>query len=430
MNDPKVRAALALVVALGVAGPMRAGTANPAAPPAAQESTADEDITRKMMALAISGETAALFERLMHFDDPQREAGRALYRDYMDEYRTSVRRAMEALQAMNLDLAGGGDRDPAAFRTGIQTLTDFVDATAALGDRYVADLGDLAMDARQEAAHARVVRARTRTYALALARTDGHGTFVDLVALAAGLEPPLDLDSTTDPAAETLREYELRLAPDAERMRAIMLAIIRLQLASLAEMGVDMNPEGEAIQELEERADALLERLTDIGTGMEATTERFRRRVEGTLRPERRRAWNLAYNRTLWPEIYGPGEFEAVYEAALALPDLAADQREAIDTIRDKHEREAAPINDRWSAGQRELDELDWAAFEDPNEFVAHRTKAVERITGARGDRRALDARLAERIRELLTPEQREAMPEADAGFDEEAVLRALGGGG
>lgn len=380
----------------------------------------DDEQLKQMMVLSIDRGSAGSYADLMGLDDLQRELAMEMYRDYYEQYRNvavTTRDVMERAQE-----AAGGDPDEMMerMRDSMRVVLAFLDRSVELGEQYVADLGALALDDAQTEGHRRVVRARQRELAVSLVGVDAGPGAVDLVRIARGLEPPLRPGEDAGPAGEALLAYERELdrvcAPFARRT----IDRYRQQIRTFME--------GEADGELEnEMQDAIVE----MAATLNAAADRHAGMVRRALPEERQGEWDLAVNRARWPVVYAPGGVHRTHDAAMALDDLSADQRENIADAMAHYTREANPINKRWIAAMGRAQAARSAMRREWSEDLWADLQAKDRAAkDAQADREALDNRFAQRILQNLTETQRRAMPARESdGIDADAVLREMGGG-
>ncbi len=396
--------------------------ARQAAAPAPQPEEGDPMI-REMMVLSISRESAGVYADLMGLDELQREVVMEMHREYLASYRDAAVIMRDARVAIEEKMAGGGaelEDIEATMRGMMRVMLGFLDRVMTLGQQYPPALGALPAAEQPRAGHQRGVLAREREMAVAMSTMEGgsDGGLIDLIALGRTMDPPLVPAEDAGPAAEAMLAYERELG-------ALCGPFIQRAIAAFREMAEDfgMDPEaGGSNEQLEAQMEAMVQRF-------QAINERTVRRVHAALPPERQSAWDLAYKRARWPQVYAANGFHRTHDAAMALPDLAGEQRETIDATMAQYTREADPANQKWidamaqaEAARNQMrtewsDQL-WTAFQ----------KLDQAAKDAQAARQALDDRFADRILKSLTPQQREAMPDEQAGIDADAVLRELGG--
>lgn len=402
--------------------------------PSAQEAIecqheADDELFLEYTVMAIGRDEADLYAELMGFDALQRDTAKRLYRSYLERYREAAWAFKDTFDKWEDGVMSGKLTEDDDTRLWVDSLR-LLNQEVELGDRYIGDLGGLALDETQRVGHERAVRARRRGMADGLLRVRSRGKVVDLLMLARSMDPPIGLvvETSAEPATTAvLLEYEQGMAGISKQ--SVENALIESRSSTEARFLED----GKKKEDAWERGDRADEQLNRLFLELTATTERYVRLVKSTLREERGREWDMAYKRAFWPKIYAPSDVEKAYDAAMALPDLTDEQRSHIEAARDHYKREAAGANHRWASAKQALQEAsneeDVTDYddEDHDEMVDRLLEAEKEAEAAKTQRRALDARFVDRILTVMTPEQREAMP--SGGIDVDAAIREMGGG-
>lgn len=407
------------------AGVWRAGPALAAAQEARgtdqQTETEDDETLQEMMVLSIDRDSARSYAALMGLDDLQREMALDMHRDYLEQYRDAAMTTRDVME--QAEDAAGGDPDEMMerVRDRMRVVLAFLDRSVELGEQYVADLGALAIDDTQNEGHRRVVRARQRELAVALVSVDGGERAVDLVRIARGLEPPLRPTDQGSSAADVLLAYERELEPLCGPFATKTFDRYRSMVRSFME--------GEADGDTENEMQAAIVSMAET---LNAAGDRYARRILKVLPAERQAEWDRSYKLARWPEVYAPSEVHRTHDAAVELEGLTDDQLETIAATMAHYTREAEGANQRWIGAVRDLDEArrDLGRDSTPDDWEAYQARN-QAVQAAREARMAIDERFAGRILQILTPEQREAMPAGAGGeIDVDTVLREMGGGG
>jgi len=389
-----------------------------------EEEEEEDETLQEMMILSIDRSSASYYAEVMGLDELQRDIAMELYREYFEEYRNAAVTTRDVMLKFEESMEDGDfdyENMEEVMRKTMSVVLGFFDRAIGLGQQYVNDLSDLAVDDAQRAGHERVIFARQRGLAVAISTMDGGDEgLVDLITIGRDLDPPLLTANADDPASLALLEYERELGGVCGPMVDRALQGVRDMVEALSSGEED----GRVEESLERDMEALIERF-------EAINGRYARRVHAALPDERRDEWDRAYKRARWPEVYAPGDAHRAHDAALELEDLTDDQREAIAATMEHYTREAEGANQRWISAVQDLDEARRDLGEDstPDDWEVYQAKN-QAVRDSRAARMALDERFAERIMQVLTPEQQEAMPSVDDGkVDVDAVMRELGGG-
>lgn len=170
------------------------------------------------------------------------------------------------------------------------------------------------------------------------------------------------------------------------------------------------------------KAQAMLEEGRGAGVRVRDVNRRYARLIGDMLPMESKAAFDAAFQRESFPTVYRESAVTRGVSVAMGLEDLTPEQRTKIMELNDKYTREAASANERL------------AKAEEDNEM----TMTVDRMMGgggmrggaggggrggdqadspvqrARQDRRELDRRTNEALRDILTESQREKLPRND----------------
>jgi|GEM_PF-3022835 len=383
----------------------------------------DDEMMAWFMSLSITRASADLYVDLMGFDHDQADIALMMYRDYLGEYRNAAEIVKDLYENIDYDYEDE-EKMAQTMRDVSKVMSRFMERAVKLGERYVGDLEALA-DERQQAGHQRVKRARQRELAAGLMATSYEDGTIDLVLLSQKLDEPVSLivgEDQADPIATALLEYEKEIAGATDRLVDLSLASMRQQFEAME----DEDEEAAWEQYAKNQED-----MQQIAGEMQAITERYSRRIANALGEDRGREWDKAYNAELYPQVYAGGEFADTHEAIMAIESLTTDQRDAIASTREHYEREAVSANALWVAAidaEAKISEnWDYSSDGDYEAFWEKYQEAEEESEAAAKARRDLDERFADRLRDLLTNDQREQLPQEET-FDVEAVLRELEG--
>ncbi|MFI4882263.1 MAG: Spy/CpxP family protein refolding chaperone [Phycisphaerales bacterium JB064] len=365
----------------------------------------------QLMALVITRADAELDAHLLRLDDDQRAIALALHKDYLRRYRESADVAREAYRVF--DFGDGSQTDEARAEAG-RAARRARDAHRRLAmelhAHYLGDLSVLAVDCPPGAME-RVERARERGMARALVLPHSATEIIDPITLARQLAEPIDIvERADDPqtTAGVLMEFERAAAPVCARINALAIEVDRAWSAAL-EKGEQPLAEDFA------RSKQTIARLVEE---VRALSDRYVERVAVLLPDAQRDEWTLAYNRRCWPEAYAPGPVEATLRSLRGMPGLDAEQHEQIEAIRQQYRRAVDPVNARYARHQGRLGQAIRADREPDRDrsIEARRERraaidgAIAEIQDAKADRQQIFERYTKRLRDVLTPEQIEAL--------------------
>lgn len=158
----------------------------------------------------------------------------------------------------------------------------------------------------------------------------------------------------------------------------------------------------------------LFEEARESGLRVRDINMRYARQLTPLLPDDARTEFTREVNERSFPEIYRRSYAGRVFDTVEEM-ELTDAQREQIESIRSTHRRQAGSINAQWEKAVREREESTDVMSMMRQRF--RRGGGDSEARDAQRERRELDVKTAEKIREVLTPEQAEMLPDAP-GFD------------
>lgn len=161
------------------------------------------------------------------------------------------------------------------------------------------------------------------------------------------------------------------------------------------------------------KAQAMLEEGRTAGTRVRDVNRRYARQISEALPAEMKAGFDAAFQRESFPSVYRESSVTRGVTAAMGFEDLTEEQRGKIQALNEKYAREAAAVNERLAKAQEE------------NEMTMTADRMFQRGPGGGGEeesplqtlrqeRRDLDRKANEALREILTETQREKLPSND----------------
>lgn len=362
----------------------------------------------------ISGKSLERYGELLALDDAQNDEAKALFEGYAAQFRVAseaMRKGMREAQAEFSD-----SEDFQAFNKLMRkTMGEFGEAGDRLEKEFFSDLRQL-LSAEQDKAWPRLERLRRRETGLRFGTLSGDR--VDLTDVVHQLKVEV---GAIDGLADALEQYEVDLDRALSERAKLM-----------EEQRSDDDDEGDAIMihdpaQMQER----LQAMREVGMRIREVNQRHSRLIQAML-PEADSA-RLAqeFRRRAFPQVHRKTHAQRVLAAAAGFEDLTPEQKRALEEIREGYEREASAANDRW------MDEI--AKDEESGEGgaimlgggqVMRMSFGGEEegpLADARKARREVDRKLRDRVEGLLTPTQKERLPEP--GQEQEGGEFFEGGG-
>jgi len=275
-------------------------------------------------------------------------------------------------------------------------MQTFRDKRSAIERAFFDDLR-LTLTPEQDEKWSAMERLRRRERTLAPGMLSGES--VDLVRVVREMELP---ESVRADVRETLAGYE------AELDRAL---VERNELRDRQQDMIQIGggpPDLGKLQELSTKSREASAKVRDVN-------RRYARLIRGMLPEDLAASFDARTNAAAMPDVYGPSRVTRVLDAAGGLEDLTAEQRRALQDLREAYQRESAGVNDAW-ARAIEDDEMNPSGGSfffgggsiriATNDGTGNPTESAR--AKAAGARRDLDARFRDRAESILTPEQRE----------------------
>ena len=161
------------------------------------------------------------------------------------------------------------------------------------------------------------------------------------------------------------------------------------------------------------KAQAMLEEGRTAGTRVRDVNRRYARQISEALPAEMKAGFDAAFQRESFPSVYRESSVTRGVTAAMGFEDLTEEQRGKIQALNEKYARDAASVNERLAKAQEE------------NEMTMTADRMFQRGPGGGGEeesplqtlrqeRRDLDRKANEALREILTETQREKLPSND----------------
>lgn len=351
------------------------------------------------------------FVRLLNFQDEQKQAAAMIYAQRMANYQAKA----GPLQKMLADLIGrqmqamrdGNHEEVQPTDTEIKQLSEVAKAAdgerAALRTGVMDDLRSL-LGPGQDEAWQRVEMADRRNRLLrAQAMLMTEGGRVDLRAVLArsvdtktlGAEVSERVERAMADWDQALDIHARSMAPIEEQIRAVSF--------------------DERTPEQIQKQMSLMGEGAAVARKVIAATEASQRTIAAELPPEIAEKFTDGFLRAAHPRIYRTRHGERTVDAALALTDLTAEQRDRLTALRDAHQTLLKRLRPEGIKRQKAQEEFQAAIMAAKDE--AERAKVMESGSALwsqpdpMAELRSKDNELVKQVREVLTEEQRKRLP-------------------
>jgi Spy/CpxP family protein refolding chaperone len=365
----------------------------------------------------ISKRSVEDYATLLGLTDDQRETVRTLhegYREAMKAYQAEMDAKVEEVQEKANDSG-----DLTVFQKDLPNLMrERIEKSQGMNKRFLEDF-KATLEPAQAEQWGKVERQRRReTMLMGGFYSGGNVDLVDVVRrenLSEGLASPASTDF-----ANAMDEYERdmdRVLADFERVRAEL----RKQEGGPAMI---VTTDGNGVQ-----ADPRMKTLAEYSKKIRDLNDRYVARLGQVLDEQGRQRLERGYGQRAFGRVYGKSYAQDLLEAAKAMDDLGPSEREKLAELAARYDDRSRALNRQWVEAQRRLDEatdgLDFGAMRfnfgggEENQPEDEPGRARKAVTEAATARRELDKAIEKAVRELLSNEQRDRLPEKRDRQDE-----------
>jgi len=324
--------------------------------------------------------------KLVGLSKDQQEAANALLSGYMPEFQTKAdeqRKLMDELREQFRET-----RDPSIWQDAAPKFQAFAKYRDGWEQKVLADVSGL-LSPEQSGSWPRVERMRRREGTMQQSFVAGER--VDLVRLVEGLELSKEQMSDVQP---TIEAYELELDRDlAERNKAREEAMG--QAAELMRNG-----EMDRLQEMFSANREKSVKVRDVN-------RKFARQLQNLVPVEKQGKFDGEFKKQSFPMVYREYYPVRALDAAVAMPELEATQRDAIGAVRETYRRDEAALNGRHEKAWEENE----ASMSVGRMFMGGMGQS-DALREIREARQSLETETLNKVKAILSPEQFAKLPE------------------
>ncbi|MFO0857959.1 MAG: hypothetical protein U0640_11445 [Phycisphaerales bacterium] len=346
------------------------------------------------------------------------------YRSAMDAVSEEFDAKEEALQEKVRDT---GDATP--FQTEIPALMkERMEKSRGLTKQFLDDV-KATLSTEQADKWPAIERKRRRETGLSGGFYSGGD--VDLVSLARTEK----LDMNAPGMKEALEAYETEMdqkLKEIESERSELRKKDNGQAIAIVVTDDGSGPRGSA--------DDRIKKIAEQSKMLRDINERHVQKIAASLPEAERAKFEAAFDRRAFPRIYKPAYASDMLEAAHGMEDLTDEQKQKIAAAKEQYESQIKALNRTWEESQRNAEDVSGMGNMglmmmgfgggDKNDDVSKARKALNEARKARKD---LDSATEKKLKEILTPDQRDRLPEKrkdDEGDGPGNVRIQIGGGG
>lgn len=353
---------------------------------------------RDMFNSTVSSRDVAQFREILEMGDEQSELVDLLYEGYAEENRAISEEMREAFRAAR---DAEGENRWEGIRDQMQV---FQARRQEMEKTFMADVRSV-LTADQLERWPKVERAHNRSRHLR--RGLIRGERVDLIEVV----EDMDIDSASREAIDPILEsYEIEL--DRQLMKRVE------QYSEGWEEFGELRRDGDM-----EGIQKLMEKGRDASLRVKQVNDRFARQIAGLLPDDQQQAFSSAVNMAVFPDVYRPRQSRRAIDAAGQFVDLNEDQSARIRALSETYARRDAAVNAKLVETLEEEEEN--ATFED----MFRRGRDDGPAGELWREKRTLDRETLEDLKEILTPEQVERLPEPEREERQRGGQRGRQGG-
>ncbi len=151
--------------------------------------------------------------------------------------------------------------------------------------------------------------------------------------------------------------------------------------------------------------------IQDKGRSVRDLNRDFARKMSPLLSDEARATFTNEINRRSFPKVYKPSYTTQAIAAAAAFPDLDAVQKESVNELKTRYEKDLTVKNEAWSRAIEAQEEKVGGKLSVMMTAWQGGAEGKEAVTEARKARKELDESSLDKLKELLKEEQRNKLP-------------------
>lgn len=345
---------------------------------------------------SVSSRDLDSFAKLFGLDATQKEAVSTLFDGYQQQFLAAAKKAREEIEALRDEARESGDRS--LFQEIGEKSTAFQKSRQ---DMETSFLNDFKVVLSDDQATKWPKFERTRRRDTTIGRGLMSGERVNLFAIVDDLKLDAAQRATVDPLLE---QYEVDL--DRELIeRNKMYEEMQGKMRELF-----TNPEG---------ADEIIKKGRDISVKVRDVNRRYARQLETQLPEDKKSAFDTAFRRESFPQVYRESYYNRVVDAAGNLEGLEESQKSTLASIRDSYYRDLQTVQRDMEKAQEEQ-EMNFSMSAmmggrrgGGNEGGGRRGMfgESEAMTTLREKRRELERGTEEKIKAMLNAQQLEKLP-------------------
>lgn len=363
-----------------------------------------------MGATAVSRQSLETYARILKLDDAQKEAAKILadgYRGTLADLEKDLEGRVRKLQDEAQDEGFG------VFQKEMPAIIkEFGDRQQKAESQFIDDIKALLTPEQMEL-FPKVEHHRRRETFLRMGAVSGAGVDVWTIQDRLMQREGIVVEENKAQVLDAMDRYDTdmdRLLQDMERM-------YKDDMRKYAEGTENMFD----FAKMQER----LKPYNDLGIKIRDLNRDSARKIEGLLTEAGQKQFREEFNKRAYPRVYRKNVAQKLYDAAIKLPDLTAEQKDAVNQSKAQYERDAAPLNEAWAKAIDDAEAKGGGTMGVMMSSFGGENDAA--LSDARKARREVEKASRERLMDILTEEQKKQLPTEDS-LREDPFQAMMGG--
>jgi Spy/CpxP family protein refolding chaperone len=313
----------------------------------------------------------------------------------LDGYTEETKAAAEKMRTKMADMRSDMQDDPQAGWAKMQeSMKTFRDSRKKLDDGFVSDVKAV-LTPKQLEVWPSVERAQRRVLGARPTFGSVSGERVDLIALVDEVKPSDDAKTSLK---AVLDQYEQNL--DRELIKRN-----EFREKSMDKIG-ELMRSGDT-----DAAQKLIQEGRDAAVRVRDVNRNFAKQIASALPDDQKAAFNDAFKKASFPDVYRPTQTTATLKAAAAFTDLTADQKDAVKKLSDTYDHSLSTVNDKLAAAQEDA-EMNFNIADMRNRGGGGGQDSPRQQLGR--EKRDLDRTTTDSLKKILTDDQAAKLPKPD----------------
>ncbi len=353
------------------------------------------------------------FGKILGLNATQSEAVKDLYQAYDAEYTAASKVMQDKFEKVQADFADTQDFT-VWQKDWPEVVEKYQKKVSELEKSLMGDLKAM-LTSEQAAKWPAAERAQRRAKSLNGMNMPGvslAGDSVDLITMV----DELKLSRTPDAVAQSLDRYESEIDQAVVERDAK-----RKEMADQMSGGFgrkkDDKSGGGGMPDFSKIGE-MMQEMRKTGIKVRDINDRYASQIASSLPEAQREDFSTRYKKAKFPQIYREPYPLKALTAAKDFKDLTSEQRSTIDEILAKYQRELAPLNERYAKAQADA-EKDGGGSDMATGWMRMMSGGDQdnddsELSQARKARRKLDSDTLDKLKGLLTDEQKDRLPERE----------------